>query len=82
MDVRAGKGAAVRGCPFLLIDGLGGFEIEREGRDNLPSEAEVRTSAKTIRGGDGEGVQDVVLVEIDAVVPLARVKALQPQTKR
>lgn len=62
--------------PGADIDGLGEFEIEGKVGDNLPSEAEVRPAAQTIDGGDGESVEHVVLIGIEAVCPLAGVEPL------
>ena len=45
--------------------------------NDLPAQADVRTAAKAIDGWDGEGIEDVVLVAIDAVVPITSVEALQ-----
>ena len=60
-----------------FFDGFRCAEIEGELGNDLPAQADVRTAAKAIDGGDGEGIEDVVLVAIDAVVPITSVEALQ-----
>ena len=62
--------------PGADIDGFGEFEIEGKAGDNLPSEAEVRPAAQTVDGGDGESVEHVVLIGIEAVYPLAGIEPL------
>lgn len=76
MKVGAGLGTVMVGSPRFVIDGFGGFEVKRKLRDDLPFEAEIRTAANAIRGGDRESIKDIVLVTIDAVVPFAGVKSL------
>ena len=88
MDVRPeGKpapGASLKGRMFLHIpgtdvDGLGEFAVEGEPGDDLPPEAEVRPAAQPVGGGDGESIEHVVLVGIDAVCPLAGVEPLDSE---
>ena len=81
MQIRASDWAAVRCRPLLCIDGFGGSEIERELRDDLTAEAEIGTSAEAINGRNGERIEHVVLVEIDAVCPVLCVKELCSQSQ-
>ena len=67
------------GIPRLGIDGFADAQVERHLRNNLPSETEVRSTAQTIGRRDGEGIEHVVLIGIDAVVPFAAVKPLEPE---
>ena len=79
MDVRAGYGAVMLCRPFAGIDGFRETEIERELRNDLPSEADICSAAQAIDGRDGEGVEHIVFVEINAVRPLAGIEALQAE---
>ena len=65
---------------MLCIDGFGGTEIKGQLRNDLPSETEVRAATETIDGRDGVGVKDIVLVEVDAICPVASIKELKPQS--
>lgn len=79
MQVSAGGGTVVRGSPFGGIDRLGDAEIERQLRDDLPPQAEVRAASETVNGRDGIGTEHIVLVAVNAVVPLASIEALEPK---
>ena len=81
MKIGTGLWAIVSGRPLLCIDGLGDAEVKRELGNDLPSEAQVSATAQTVGRRDRKGVQYIVLVGIDAVRPLARVEALEPETK-
>ena len=81
MEVCSGLGTVMVGSPLLCIDGFGGFEVESELRDDLPFEAEIRTAANAIRGGDRESIKDIVLVAIDAIIPFAGIEALEAEAK-
>ena len=67
------------GIPVAGIDRFADAQIEGNRPDNLPSQAEVRASAKAVSGRDGEGIEHVVLVGINAVVPFAAVEPLEPE---
>ena len=69
--------AVVIGCPFSCVNGFGSTEIERQLRNDLPTEAEVETPSQTIRGRDRIGVEHIVLVEVDAVGPFAGIEGLK-----
>ena len=69
----------MRSIPIASIDGFGGTEIEGQLRNDLPTETEVRAATKTVRGGDGVGIEHIVLVEVDAVGPIAGIKELKSQ---
>ena len=81
MQIRASDWAAVRCRPLLCIDGFGGSEIERELRDDLPAEAEIGTSAEAINSRNGERIEHVVLIDINAVVPIASVEELNSESQ-
>ena len=49
--------------------------------DDLPLKTEVGTATEAIGGRDGEGIEDIVLVEVDAVGPVFRVKELHSDAK-
>ena len=76
MNICAGLGTVMVGSPRFVIDGFGGFEVEGELWDDLPFEAEVCTAANAIGGGDRESIKDIVLVAIDAVVPIFHIESL------
>lgn len=77
MQIRAGDWAVMSGRPILFINGFGEAEIEGELRDDLPAQAEICATAETIRSRNGKGVQHVVLVDINAVRPIASIKSLK-----
>ena len=81
MDVGAGLWAVVSGCPFLCIEGFGEAEIEGQLGDGLPAKDEVRAGTETVGGGNGEGIKDVVLVEVNAIRPFASVKGLKAEAQ-
>ena len=81
MDVCAGLRAVVSGCPFLCIERFGEAEIEGQLGEGLPAKDEVRTPAQTVRGGDGERVKDIVLVEVDTIRPFAGVEGLKAEAQ-
>ena len=80
MQIRASDWAAVRCRPTFCIDSFGGSEIERELRDDLPAEAEIGTSAEAINSRNGERIEHVVLIAVDAVGPLAGIKSLKTKS--
>ena len=79
MQICASEWAAVFSCPLLCIDGFGGTEIERQLREDLPAKAEESAAAETIDRRDRIGIEDVVLVAIDAVVPVLGVEELEAE---
>ena len=48
-------------------------------RDDLPTETDISAAAKTVHRRNREGIKDVVLVGIDAVIPFAGIKALESE---
>ena len=81
MDVGSGLGTVVRRCPSLGIDGFAEAEVECELGDDLPAETNVCASAKTVHRGNGEGIQHIVLVGVNAVVPLTGIEALEAEAQ-
>lgn len=81
MEIGARLWAVVSGRPFLCIDGFRSTEIEGQLRDDLPAETEVETATETICGRDGIGIEHIVLIKIDAVGPISRVKELHSDAK-
>ena len=81
MDVCARLGAVVSDCPFLCIEGFGEAEIKRQLGKGLPAKDEVRAATETVGGRDGEGIKDVVLVEVNAIRPFASVKGLKAEAQ-
>ena len=79
MKICASLWAVVSGCPLLCIDGFGGTEIERQLRDDLPTETEVETTTETVGGRDRIGVEHIVLVEVDTVGPFAGIEELSSE---
>lgn len=81
MQIRAGLWAVVRGRPLLCIDGLGGAEVKCQLRNNLPTKTEESAASKTVNRRNGVGIEDIVFVAIDTVVPVLGVKELEPEPK-
>ena len=50
-------------------------------RNDLPTKTEVRAATETIDGRNGVGIEDIVLVGIDAVRPFAGIEALEAEAK-
>ena len=63
--------------PSALIKGFAETEIKSKFGMCLPFETEVHASTQTIGGWDGEGIKHIVLVEVDAVVPITGIKPLK-----
>ena len=63
--------------PTLLIDCFAEAAIERNVRMSLPFEAEIRPTAQTITGRNRERIEHIVLVEVNAVVPVAGIEELR-----
>ena len=82
MDIRASEWAVVVGRPSFCIERFADPQIERQLRNNLPSEAYVRPASHTIDRRRGIGIKHVVFVAIDAVGPFARIEPLEPETER
>ena len=82
MYVRSGLLAAMRRSPLRLIKGLADTKIDCQLWNNLPAEAEISAAAETIDGRDRIGIEDVVLIAIDAVVPVPGVEELEAETER
>lgn len=81
MDVCARLWAVVSGCPFLCIERFGEAEIKGQLGDGLPAKDEVRPATETVGSGNGEGIKDVVLVEVNAIRPFASVKGLKAKAQ-
>ena len=81
MDVCAGLWAVVSGCPFLCIEGFGEAEIEGQAGKGLPAKDEVRSTTETVGRRNGEGIKDVVLVEVDTIRPFAGVEGLNSESQ-
>ena len=47
--------------------------------DDLPLKTEVGAATEAIGGRDGESIEDIVLVEVDAVGPVLSVEELKSQ---
>ena len=56
MKVGTSKGFVMRSSPGLLVDCFADAEVEREGFDDLPAEAYIRSSAYAVRGWKREGI--------------------------
>ena len=76
MDVRAGLGAVVGGGPGAFVEGFAEAEVKGKLLDDLPTKADISSAAETVCCRNGEGVQHIVLIEIDAIVPIAGVEEL------
>lgn len=63
--------------PSALIKGFAEAEIKGEFGMCLPFETKVHASTQTICGWDGEGIKHIVLVEVNAVVPITGIKPLK-----
>ena len=78
MKICASEWAIVCGRPLLCINGFGKTEIESQLRNDLPTKTEVRTAAETVDSRDRVGIEDIMLVEVDAVGPVLSVEQLEP----
>ena len=77
MNICASEWAIVCGRPLLCINGFGKAEIECNLRDDLPPEVEIAPCAQPIDGRDRVRIEDIVLVEVDAVGPVLSVEQLE-----
>ena len=75
------KGGVFLYIPVTGIDSFRETQIEREGRVELPLDGEIAPAAQTIHRRDGEGIEDIMLIGVDTVRPLARIKSLQAEMK-
>ena len=50
-------------------------------RENLPAKAKEGAASNTIHRRDGIGIKDIILVTIDAVVPVLGIEELEAETK-
>ena len=77
--VNFSTGAAVEvllNSPFGGVDGLGGFQIERQMLVNLISEIEEPSATLAIQHWNRESIQYIVLIEIKPVVVVSRIESL------
>ena len=81
MDIRPGHRAVVSRCPTLFIDRFAEAAIERDVRMSLPFEANIRPATQTVTGRNRERIEHIVLVEVNAVVPVAGIEELCSQAK-
>ena len=88
MDVRSGRelgsGIPFRVLvyiPFPVINSLANAQIQSELFDDLPSETEIGPTAQTVGGRNGKGIEHIVLIEIDPVVPFAGIEGLKAETQ-
>lgn len=88
MDVSAGRKFTPwfyqksRVFGYIPIAGVNRFretEIKRQLLDDLPFEADISPAAKTIDGGNGESVEDIMLIAVDAVVPFSGIEAFKSE---
>ena len=71
------KGRVFLYVPITSIDSLGGAEIERQLRDNLPTQAKECPAAQTIDRRNRVGIEHIVLITINTVVPLPGIEPLE-----
>ena len=67
--------------PITGVERLGEAEIECQFGNDLPTQAKVRATTKAINGRDGIGIENIVLVGINAVVPIACIEELHAETE-
>ena len=71
------------GCvPCGVVEGLAEPEIEGQLRDYPPSERKVGSASKTVDRRNGVGVEDIVLVGVNTIVPLTGIEELQTEMQR
>ena len=63
------------------VNRLANTQIERELTDDLPLEKDIRSAAKAIRRRNGKSIQHIVLVKIDAVLPVTGIEGLDSESK-
>ena len=67
--------------PITGVEGFGEAEIECQLWNNLPSKAKISTASETINGRNSIGIEHIVLIGINAVVPVACIEELQAETE-
>ena len=91
MEIRSGRNCILQigywilrmlvEIPIAGVEGFGETEIECQLGNNLPAKADVSTTSEAINGWDRVGVKNIVLVSINAVIPIAGIEELEAETK-
>ena len=63
--------------PIVGIEGFGEAEIECQLGNDLPTKTKVSAATEAINGRDGIGIENIMLVRINAVVPIAGIEELE-----
>ena len=67
--------------PIAGVECLGETEIECQLGNDLPAKAKISAASKAINGRNRIGIKNIVLIGINAVVPIARIEELQAETE-
>ena len=67
--------------PSSVIDRFGHTQIECQLLNYLPFEAQIGAATKAVSRRYGKGIEHVVLIDINAVVPIASVKELNSESQ-
>ena len=68
--------------PSPVIDRFRHTKIERQLLNYLPFEAQIGAATKAVGRRNGKGIEHVVLIDINAVVPVASVEELNSEPQR
>lgn len=79
MHVRSSGWAMMLGSPLGTINRFANPQIECQLIDDLPFETQVRPTAQTIGRRNGERVEHIVLVQIDAIGPFPGIEPLKSE---
>ena len=91
MEIRSGRNCILQigywilrmlvEIPISGVEGFGEAEIECQLGNDLPAKANVSATSETINGRNRIGIEYIVLIGINAVVPIARIEELQAETE-
>ena len=76
MDVCARLGAGMGSGPGALVEGFAEAEVEGKLLDDLPTKADIGSAAEAVRCRNRKGVEYIVFVQINAIVPIAGIEEL------
>ena len=77
MQVGAGHRTVMRTCPTLFVDRFAEAEIQRDMLVRLPFDTQIRSAAQAVGRRDGKCIEDIVLVEVNTVVPVTGIESLK-----
>ena len=81
MNICAGNGTVIINSPVFLVNRFADAQVKGQWLYDLPFEIEIGSAAHSVHRRNREGIQHIVFVRIDAVVPIPAVKKLRSQAK-